>query len=68
MTQEAGTGGDGRLMITARETARRLSISERTLWSLTKDGVIRAVKVGKRGVRYPVAEIESFISRQLATV
>lgn len=35
-----------------RDAARALSLSERTLWGLTKDGKIPFVRFGK-AVRYP---------------
>src|SRR5262245_12346676 len=35
------------LVVAAREAARLLAISERTLWSLTQRGEIRAIRIGK---------------------
>lgn len=41
------------LLLTAREAARALSCSERTLWGLTVPrGPIPSIKIGTRGVRY----------------
>ena len=42
-------------LLTAREAADVLKVSERTLWSLTKAKDIPAVKVG-RSVRYDQAD------------
>ena len=42
-------------------TAKALSISERTLWSLTQCGEIPAVRVNKRGVRYDPADLRAWI-------
>lgn len=50
-----------KLLITAREAARTLSVSERTLWTLTKSGQVSAVRVG-RSVRYTQADLEAFIA------
>jgi len=42
------------------EAARMLSISERTLFSLTKNGQIRAKRVGRK-LLYSVAELQKFV-------
>jgi excisionase family DNA binding protein len=54
------------LLITKREAAGLLGISERTLHDLTKTGTIPAVRLGIRGVRYSVRALEAFIEKQLA--
>ena len=51
------------LLVDPREAARLLSISERTLWTLTNQGSIKATKIG-RAVRYSVASLEAFIAKQ----
>jgi excisionase family DNA binding protein len=56
-----------RLLVTAKEAARLLSISERTLWTLTNAGTIQPVRIG-RAVRYAVGELERFIDSQLTEV
>lgn len=56
-----------RLLITFREAARILSVSEKTLWTLTKRGAIPAVRVGVRNVRYSVAALERWIEEQEPT-
>ena len=53
-----------KLLLTADETARALAISPRTLWSLTKSGQLRSVRIGKKSVRYCVSDLEKFIERQ----
>jgi excisionase family DNA binding protein len=50
----------GTLLWTAREAAKALAISERKLWQLTKDGLVRAVKMG-RSVRYSPDDLRRFI-------
>lgn len=47
------------VLVNVGEAAKRLSISPRTLWKLTKDGAIKARRVGKR-VLYSVAELKRF--------
>lgn len=48
------------LLLTARQTARMLAISERSLYSLTKAGDLPAVRIG-RSVRYDPADIRAWI-------
>ena len=57
--------GPLRLLLSPKEAAQALAISERTLWQLTKDGVIESIKVGTRSVRYPVAGLERWITEQV---
>jgi excisionase family DNA binding protein len=52
-----------RLLLTARDAAAALAISERKLWELTNGGVIKAVRIG-RSVRYARAALEEFIAEQ----
>lgn len=52
------------ILIDAREAARRLSISPRTLWQLTKDRVVPSMKIGKC-VRYRVADLDEWTLRQI---
>lgn len=53
-----------RLLLKPREAAQALAVSERTLWQLTKDGVIDCVRVGKRSVRYSQGALERWIEKQ----
>ncbi len=48
------------MLLTPRQAAAELQISERKLWAITKSGQIRAVKFG-RAVRYDRADLESAI-------
>lgn len=48
------------MLLTAAETARRLGICPKSLWSLTRSGRLPAVRIG-RAVRYDVADIRRFI-------
>lgn len=51
------------LLVTPREAARMLSVSERTLWSLSAKGEIPRIKLG-RSARYAVSDLREFIERQ----
>lgn len=50
-------------LVNPREAARRLSISERTLWSLTKTGQIPSLRIGKC-VRYRLADLALWVERR----
>ena len=53
-----------KLLLTAREAADALSVSERTLWSMTYPrGDLRPTRIG-RGVRYSVSELQRWIAAQ----
>lgn len=52
-----------RLLLTARDAAKALAISDRTLWALTKQGEIECVRIG-RSVRYDPRDLTTFINRQ----
>lgn len=55
-----------KLLIDAREAARMLAISERTLWSWSAPrGSVPVVRLpGSRSVRYSVAALERWIKQQ----
>ena len=57
-----------RLLLNSREAARSLAISERSLWTLTQEGQIPVIRIGKRTVRYAVDDLLAWIgqSRQSA--
>lgn len=50
------------LLLTAREAAKALSISTRTLWTYTQDGTIPSVRIGG-SVRYPIDALREYIAR-----
>jgi excisionase family DNA binding protein len=59
--------GEMPLLLTARQAAQRLSLSERTLWTLTNvAGEIPCVRHG-RWVRYDPADLVEWIGRRKAT-
>lgn len=51
------------LALRPREAARALGISERTLWTLTKAGSIRCVRL-QRAVLYPVDSLREWLAQQ----
>ena len=51
------------LLVTVREASRMLSVSGRTLWDLTRRGVIPSVRIG-RGVRYSIDALERFVRQR----
>jgi excisionase family DNA binding protein len=57
----ASSAGPVVLLLTAREAAHALAISERTLWGLTQRGEVQVVRIG-RSVRYAVAELERYVA------
>ena len=59
------TSGSEKLLLTAREAARLLSITERTLYALTMPrGPIPVVRIGPRGVRFSADAIRRWIAKQ----
>jgi predicted DNA-binding transcriptional regulator AlpA len=57
--------GTPTLLLTARDAAKSLAISEKNLWSLTTPrGPIPAIRVGERSVRYSVAALQRWIDEQ----
>lgn len=55
------------VLLSARDAARSLAVSERTLSRLTKRGEIACVRLnGGRSLRYSVAAIERFVAQQEA--
>jgi len=51
------------LLLTARQAAKLLKISERTLYARTADGSIAVVRIGNRGIRYDPADLRRWIER-----
>jgi excisionase family DNA binding protein len=52
-----------KLLVSSREAAKILAISERTLWTLTKIGRIPFVQIGG-AKRYAIADLLRFIEQQ----
>lgn len=55
------------LAVRPRDAAKLLSISERTLWAMTKRGDLPAIRVGtgrRRAVLYSVAQLREWLSHR----
>lgn len=52
-----------KLLWTCREAAKALGISERTLWTLTDEGILPCIRV-RRIVRYDPEDIKRWIKSQ----
>ena len=52
-----------KLLLTPREAAESLQISERQLWRLEKVGKIQSARIGKRIVRFSPDALRNFIDR-----
>jgi excisionase family DNA binding protein len=52
-----------KLLLTPRQAAESLQISERQLWRLEKAGDIRSTRIGKRIVRFSPEALRDFIDR-----
>jgi excisionase family DNA binding protein len=52
-----------KLLLDPREAAKLLSVSPRTLWSLTHSGQIKSVRIG-RLVRYSIETLRQFIEQK----
>lgn len=49
------------LLITPKQAAASLSISQRKLFDLTKSGEIPSIRLGRRNVRYSPAALEQYV-------
>ena len=52
-----------RLLLTPREAAEALRISDRKLWGLTASGEIPCVRIG-RSVRYDISDLQGWIEER----
>jgi len=51
------------LLINAREAAKLLAISERTLWTLMRNQEVPVVRIG-RAIRYPLADLIAWVKHR----
>jgi len=61
MSNTATTAPNVPRLLTARQCAELLAISERSVWSLTQRGQLRAVRLG-RSVRYDLPDVLAFVN------
>lgn len=50
------------LLVTKREAARMLGVSERTFWQLRHDGLIPTIHIGRKFIRFSVEDLREFIA------
>lgn len=55
---------NARLLLTLREAAEQLAVSDRVLWQLAKNRVIPSVRVGPRGLRFSRDSLQKWIVEQ----
>lgn len=60
---EPETKSTANRLLKSRDAAALLAVCEKTLWTLKKNGEIRAVHFG-RAVRYAIADLEAFIAKR----
>jgi excisionase family DNA binding protein len=53
-----------KILLSYKEAAKRLSISERTLWTLAHNGQIPTVRIGPKGVRFRVRTLDEWAEQQ----
>ncbi len=51
------------LLLKVEEAARKLTVSPRTMWQLTRDGKIRCIRIN-RLVRYDPQDLLAYIEKQ----
>jgi excisionase family DNA binding protein len=49
-------------LLTANQTAKSLCVSPRTVWSLTHEGALACIRIGRR-VLYSPTDIQAFVDR-----
>ena len=52
-------------LLTIRQACEEMQVGRTMLYGLCKAGAIRSVKIGNRGVRIPVVEIERYIRERM---
>jgi predicted DNA-binding transcriptional regulator AlpA len=62
MNQVEPRGARPTILLRAKDAARALAISEKTLWTLSAPrGPIPTVRIGERSIRYSVAALQRWI-------
>lgn len=49
-------------LLTVKQVAEIFSVSERTIWRWEQAGIIKAVRIGKRTVRFSRSSVEALLS------
>jgi excisionase family DNA binding protein len=55
----------GKLLLKVPEACAAMGIGRTILYGLCKVGTIRSVRIGTRGVRIPVSEVQRFIQERM---
>lgn len=55
------------ILLNARTAAQTLSLSPRTLWTLTNRGEIPVVRISSRCLRYRLVDLEEWTARRTST-
>lgn len=55
------------LLLTSKQAAKALQLSERTLWELTRRGEIKRLKINS-SVRYDLKDLQAFIAKKKGEV
>lgn len=63
---ETTTSPERKLALTYREAAQALGLSERKVWELVDQGLLKAVRIG-RCVRIRRVDLEAFLAELLAS-
>ena len=59
------TGDDLPLLaLRPKDAAKALGIGERLLWSMTNRGEIPHLRLGKKAILYPIAELERWLTER----
>jgi len=61
----ADTALQRRLLVTVSEGCMILAVKPTTMYEFINSGRIRIVRIGSRGVRVPVSELERFVAEGL---
>ncbi len=52
-----------KLLLKLPEVAERLNVTRSRVYGLVRDGKIRSVKLGKRGVRVPPEAVDEYVAK-----
>jgi excisionase family DNA binding protein len=63
-----GGGSDGPLLLSAKQAAKSLGVSERTLFTLATDGDLPSVKIGRRRLYSAVSLAQWVAEKQARTM
>ncbi|MCA9316834.1 MAG: helix-turn-helix domain-containing protein [Planctomycetes bacterium] len=62
-TARHGAQQDASALLSVSQTATRLGVSKRTIWSLISSGALQVHRIGSRSVRIRPEDIEVYLDR-----